>query len=57
MDIILEFIEDVKWNVEKNGIENVYYEVGKVEDVLLKWVNEGFCLDVVIVDLLRSGCD
>ncbi|HFQ5734911.1 TPA: 23S rRNA (uracil(1939)-C(5))-methyltransferase RlmD, partial [Listeria monocytogenes] len=57
MDIIPESIEDAKRNAEKNGIENVYYEVGKAEDVLPKWVNEGFRPDAVIVDPPRSGCD
>lgn len=57
MDIIPESIEDAKRNAEKNGIENVYYEVGKAEDVLPKWVKEGFRPDAVIVDPPRSGCD
>lgn len=57
MDVIKELIDDVKKNVKKYGIKNVVYVIGIVEYWFLKWMKEGFCLDVVIVDLLRMGCD
>lgn len=57
MDVIKELIDDVKKNVKKYGMINVMYVIGIVEYWFLKWMKEGFCLDVVIVDLLRIGCD
>lgn len=37
VEIVFEVIEDVKCNVELNGIYNVEFEVGEVEVVILNW--------------------
>ncbi|MBN3553275.1 23S rRNA (uracil(1939)-C(5))-methyltransferase RlmD [Fictibacillus nanhaiensis] len=57
MDIIKESIMDARKNAEKHQIKNAYYETGKAEKLLPKWVKEGWEPDVVVVDPPRTGCD
>jgi 23S rRNA (uracil1939-C5)-methyltransferase len=57
MDIIKESIMDARKNAEKHQIKNAYYEAGKAEKLLPKWVREGWQPDVVVVDPPRTGCD
>jgi 23S rRNA (uracil-5-)-methyltransferase RumA len=57
MDVIPESIDDARKNATKHGFQNAKYEVGKAEDVLPKWVKEGWKPDVVVVDPPRTGCD
>ncbi len=57
MDIIPEAIKDAKENAKAGGYDNVEYLVGKAEELLPKWVKEGFKLDVLIVDPPRTGLD
>lgn len=57
MDIIKDSIMDARKNAEKHQIKNAYYEAGKAEKLLPKWVKEGWQPDVVIVDPPRTGCD
>lgn len=57
MDIIRESIADAKKNASRHGKKNVKYEVGKAENVLPRWIKEGWKPDVLIVDPPRSGCD
>ncbi|MED1864012.1 23S rRNA (uracil(1939)-C(5))-methyltransferase RlmD [Fictibacillus nanhaiensis] len=57
MDIIKESIIDARKNAEKHQIKNAYYEAGKAEKLLPKWVKEGWQPDVVVVDPPRTGCD
>jgi 23S rRNA (uracil-5-)-methyltransferase RumA len=57
MDVIPDSIDDARKNAAKHGFQNAKYEVGKAEDVLPKWINEGWKPDVVIVDPPRTGCD
>ncbi|ANC75763.1 23S rRNA (uracil-5-)-methyltransferase RumA [Fictibacillus phosphorivorans] len=57
MDIIKESIMDARKNAEKHQIKNAYYETGKAEKLLPKWVKEGWQPDVVVVDPPRTGCD
>lgn len=39
------------------GFINIYYEVGKVEDIIFRWYSEGFCVNVLIVDFFCIGLD
>ncbi|XP_070573443.1 tRNA (uracil-5-)-methyltransferase homolog A-like isoform X2 [Ptychodera flava] len=50
-------IEDAKYNAQQNGIKNVKYICGKVEDILYKAIYDIFgCTDVVgILDPPRAG--
>lgn len=57
IEIIPEAIEDARKNAKKHGFENATYAVGKAEKLLPKWVNEGWCPDVIVVDPPRTGCD
>ncbi|MGV3466206.1 MAG: 23S rRNA (uracil(1939)-C(5))-methyltransferase RlmD [Heyndrickxia sp.] len=57
MDIIPEGIEDAKKNAKKHGVENASYFTGKAEELMPKWVKEGWQPDVVVVDPPRTGCD
>ncbi|MEB6548368.1 23S rRNA (uracil(1939)-C(5))-methyltransferase RlmD [Heyndrickxia sporothermodurans] len=57
MDIIPEGIEDAKKNAKKHGFENATYFTGKAEELMPKWVKEGWRPDVVVVDPPRTGCD
>ncbi|QQZ08690.1 23S rRNA (uracil(1939)-C(5))-methyltransferase RlmD [Heyndrickxia vini] len=57
MDIIPEGIEDAKKNAKKHGLENATYFTGKAEELMPKWVKEGWRPDVVVVDPPRTGCD
>ncbi|GAA0341891.1 23S rRNA (uracil(1939)-C(5))-methyltransferase RlmD [Bacillus carboniphilus] len=57
MDVIADGIKDAQENAKAQGIENISFEVGKAEQVLPKWVKEGWKPDVVVVDPPRTGCD
>ena len=57
MDVIPEGIEDAKKNARKHERKNASYFTGKAEDLMLKWVKEGWRPDVVVVDPPRTGCD
>jgi len=57
MDVIPEGIEDAKKNARKHGVENASYFTGKAEELMPKWVKEGWRPDVVVVDPPRTGCD
>ncbi|NYV63903.1 23S rRNA (uracil(1939)-C(5))-methyltransferase RlmD [Bacillus sp. Gen3] len=57
MDVIPEGIEDAKKNARKHERKNASYFTGKAEDLMPKWVKEGWRPDVVVVDPPRTGCD
>ncbi|GAC91571.1 tRNA (Uracil-5-)-methyltransferase fused to TRAM domain [Anoxybacillus flavithermus NBRC 109594] len=57
MDTIPEAIDDARQNAERHGFTNVTYAVGKAEELLPKWVKEGWKPDVIVVDPPRTGCD
>ncbi|MFD6438913.1 23S rRNA (uracil(1939)-C(5))-methyltransferase RlmD [Peribacillus sp. NPDC060186] len=57
MDVIKESIEDAKKNAKKHNRNNVYYETGKAENILPRWIKEGWKPDVLVVDPPRTGCD
>ena len=57
MDTIAEAVEDANVNSIKNGIMNASYEVGKAEELLPAWIEEGFKPDAIIVDPPRTGLD
>lgn len=57
MDIIPQAITDAQRNAQRLGYSNTHYEVGTAEDLLPKWLKEGFDPDAVIVDPPRTGLD
>ncbi|KRK46065.1 putative RNA methyltransferase [Dellaglioa algida] len=57
MDTTPEAIEDARENAILSHQENTTYEVGKAEDILPKWLEEGFVPDALVVDPPRTGLD
>ncbi|MBE6173702.1 MAG: class I SAM-dependent RNA methyltransferase, partial [Enterococcus faecium] len=54
---IPQAISDAQKNAQRLGYENTRYEVGTAEELLPKWLNEGFRPDGIIVDPPRTGLD
>lgn len=54
---VAEAIADAKKNAALNGIDNVEFAVGKAEEVMPRWKEEGITPDVIVVDPPRKGCD
>ena len=57
MDVIPEAIEDAKQNARFNHCFNTYYECGKAEEVIPRWLRDGFKPDAIVVDPPRTGLD
>ncbi|PPA68845.1 23S rRNA (uracil(1939)-C(5))-methyltransferase RlmD [Jeotgalibacillus proteolyticus] len=57
MDVIKESIQDARMNAKQHGLKNYTYETGTAQEWMLKWKDEGFKPDVVVVDPPRTGCD
>jgi tRNA (uracil-5-)-methyltransferase len=57
MDIIPAAIEDAKQNARFNHCFNTYYECGKAEEVIPRWLQAGFKPDAIVVDPPRTGLD
>ncbi len=54
---IAEAVRDAQENARLNGIDNVRFFQGKSEELLPKWIKEGYRPDVIVVDPPRTGCD
>lgn len=57
VEIVPQAISDAKKNATLNEIENVYFESGDADDVLLRWHREGVQPDTIVVDPPRKGCE
>lgn len=58
VEVVEAAVRDARKNAENNGIKNVSFFVGKVEEVLPeKYEQEGISADVIVVDPPRKGCD
>lgn len=57
MDTIADSIEAAKHNAAINDIQNVEYAVGAAEDLLPKWLDNGFVPTALVVDPPRTGLD
>jgi len=57
VEIVPEAIEDAQRNAELNAITNAEFAVGKAEEVIPKWYEQGIRADVLVVDPPRKGCD
>lgn len=55
MEIIKPAVDDANANAKLNGITNAEYVVGKAEDVMPRWANEGLKTDIIFVDPPRKG--
>jgi 23S rRNA (uracil1939-C5)-methyltransferase len=57
VEIVEAAIEDARRNAELNRIENVEFAVGKSEEEIPAWKDQGIVADVIVVDPPRKGCD
>ena len=57
VEVVEEAVEDAWRNAKLNGLSNVRFEIGKAEEVLPRWKDEGVKADVIVVDPPRKGCD
>lgn len=57
VEIVPEAIEDAKRNAKLNGMTNVEFAVGKSEEIIPSWHQQGIKADVIVVDPPRKGCD
>ncbi|MFS1516416.1 23S rRNA (uracil(1939)-C(5))-methyltransferase RlmD [Bacillus sp. SCS-151] len=57
VEIVPEAIEDANRNAQLNNISNAEFAVGKAEEVIPAWYEQGIHADVMVVDPPRKGCD
>lgn len=57
MEVIQEAVDDANFNAQQNNINNASYEVGTAEELLPKWLDDGFFIDALVVDPPRAGLD
>lgn len=57
MDTIPQAIQDAQRNARRLGLTNTHYETGTAEELLPKWLQEGFHPDAIVVDPPRTGLD
>lgn len=57
VEIVPDAIEDARRNAELNGFRNVEFAVGKAEEIIPAWKEQGIRPDVIVVDPPRKGCD
>jgi 23S rRNA (uracil-5-)-methyltransferase RumA len=50
-------VEDLRYNLQSNGIKNCSVRKGKVQEVLSRWDKSKFPLDLLILDPPREGID
>lgn len=55
VEIVAPAVADAKENAKLNGIDNTEYFVGKAEELMPKWAQEGLQTDVIFVDPPRKG--
>ncbi|MDO4912908.1 MAG: 23S rRNA (uracil(1939)-C(5))-methyltransferase RlmD [Lactobacillus sp.] len=55
VEVVKPAVQDSKVNAAINGITNTEYVVGKAEEEMPKWADEGIKPDVVFVDPPRKG--
>jgi len=58
VEIVPDAIADAKRNAELNDLSHkVTFAVGKAEEVIPAWAEQGVRADVIVVDPPRKGCD
>lgn len=55
MDVVPESIENAKINARNHGFKHAHYYTGTAEQLMAKWMLEGYKPDVVTVDPPRTG--
>lgn len=57
IEIVEPAVEDAKRNAALNGVENVTYQAGAAEEVMLEWAEDGRSADLLVVDPPRKGLE
>ena len=57
IEVIEPAVENAKANAELNNIDNVTFEAGAAEEVMVKWSEEGRTADLLVVDPPRKGLE
>lgn len=57
VEIVGDAIADARRNAELNDLRNVTFAVGKAEEVIPAWREQGVIPDVIVVDPPRKGCE
>jgi len=57
IETIREAVDDAERSARLNGRTNARFYVGRAEELLPRWVKQGFRPDVIVVDPPRTGCD
>lgn len=57
IEIVAPAIDNAKRNAELNQVDNVSFEVGAAEDIMVQWAQDGKTADVLVVDPPRKGLD
>ncbi|WP_156907917.1 23S rRNA (uracil(1939)-C(5))-methyltransferase RlmD [Atopococcus tabaci] len=57
IEIVAPAIDNAKRNAELNQVNNVSFEVGAAEDIMVQWAKDGKTADVLVVDPPRKGLD
>lgn len=56
IDVVSQAIDDAKENAKLNNIDNCYFEVGEVREILPNLKSSGLEPEVIVVDPPRKGC-
>ncbi|MBM7624500.1 23S rRNA (uracil(1939)-C(5))-methyltransferase RlmD [Sporohalobacter salinus] len=56
IEVVSQAIDDAKENAKLNNIDNCYFKVGKVREMLPKLKSNGLNPEVIVVDPPRKGC-
>ena len=57
IEVIEPAVENAKANAELNNIDNVTFEAGAAEEVMVAWAEEGRTADLLVVDPPRKGLE
>ncbi|MFR4286493.1 MAG: 23S rRNA (uracil(1939)-C(5))-methyltransferase RlmD [Enterococcus italicus] len=57
MDTISQAITDAQKNAQRKGLTNTHYETGTAEELIPKWMKDGYHADAIVVDPPRTGLD
>ena len=55
MEVVPAAIDDAKRNADLNNVHNVKFELGKAEEKMVAWQQDGLQPDVIFVDPPRKG--
>ncbi|MEG2602708.1 MAG: 23S rRNA (uracil(1939)-C(5))-methyltransferase RlmD, partial [Carnobacterium sp.] len=57
IEVVEAAVENAKNNAKLNGIENVTFEAGLAEEVMVEWAEKELAVDLLVVDPPRKGLE